>query len=349
MLGHEFAGVIEQTGSDVSEYTAGTRVGVVPNAGCGRCDACIIGKSNYCADYTAFGIDRHGAHATHVLIPGRFVLQGNVIPLPNDVVDADATLLEPCSCVINGVRAAHVSLGDTVVIYGAGPMGLLHVMICRLAGAAKIIAIDPLPDRLARAKSLGCDVVLCPQSENVLQRVRDETEGRMADVVITACPVAEVQAEAVALMNAFGRLCLFGGLPQGSQSLPLDTNRIHYKNLFVTGTTGGSVEDYRIALRLVQSHAPTAQFDHFRSVRAWAAGGRVSPRRWQERWEKLSSCEILLKDSACGRKANLSDRRRYRNAGYESGRLRSPWQNLRRRLSQVPPAAAGTRQGRRRS
>ena len=55
-------------------------------------------------------------------------------------------------------------------------------------------------------------------------------------------------------MNAFGRLCLFGGLPQGSQFLPLDTNRIHYKNLFVTGTTGGSVEDYRIALRMVQSH-----------------------------------------------------------------------------------------------
>jgi threonine dehydrogenase-like Zn-dependent dehydrogenase len=253
VLGHEFVGVVEETGAGVSAYPIGTRVGVVPNAGCGRCDACVAGKANYCAEYTAFGIDRDGAHAQFVRIPAQFVWQGNVIALPETVPDIEAALLEPCSCVVNGLRCAGVGLGDTVVVYGAGPMGLLHIMMSRLAGASQVIAVDPLAERLIRAQSTGCDLAINPQEDNVLERVRDATCGRGADVVITACPVASVQTEAVTLLASFGRLCLFGGLPRGSESVPLDTNLIHYKNLQVSGTTGGSAQDYRIALRLVQS------------------------------------------------------------------------------------------------
>jgi len=82
VLGHEFIGTIEQVGADVTGYPVGQRVGVVPNAGCGHCDACIRGQANYCPKYTAFGIDRDGSHTLFVEIPGRFVAQGNVIPLP---------------------------------------------------------------------------------------------------------------------------------------------------------------------------------------------------------------------------------------------------------------------------
>jgi threonine dehydrogenase-like Zn-dependent dehydrogenase len=253
VLGHEFAGVIDQVGSGVTGFAEGMRVGVAPNAGCGRCDMCLAGKSNYCPDYTALGIDRDGAHATHVLIPARFVTQGNVVLLPDAVRDAEASLLEPCSCVVNAVRGASVGLGDSVVIYGAGPMGLLHVMLCRLAGAAQVIAVDPVSDRLTRARALGCDLLINPLVQDVRQHVQAATEGRGAQVVITACPVAAVQTEAVTLLAPFGRLCLFGGLPKGHAGVPLETNLIHYKNLYVTGSTGGSIADYQLALRLVQS------------------------------------------------------------------------------------------------
>jgi threonine dehydrogenase-like Zn-dependent dehydrogenase len=251
VLGHEFVGVVEQSGSQVDAYRAGQRVGVAPNAGCGHCPACIRGLANYCPTYTAFGIDRDGAHALFVRIPGRFITQGNVIPLPDGVGDTEAALLEPFSCVVNGVRAANVQLGDTVAVYGAGPMGLMHAMLCRIAGAAKVIVVDPIEERLEQALSLGCDAAVSPRQEDVPKRLRHETGGSGVDVVITACPVAEVQSEAIRVLAPFGRLCLFGGLPPGSGSVALDTNAVHYGNLRVTGSTGGSVDDYRIALKLV--------------------------------------------------------------------------------------------------
>ncbi len=251
VLGHEFVGVIEQVGARVTEFRAGERVGVAPNAGCGQCVACIRGKSNYCPSYTAFGIDRDGGHAPFVRIPARFITQGNIVRLPASVTDQEASLLEPFSCVVNGVRMAEVGLGLAVVIYGAGPIGLLHAMLCRAAGASQVTVIDPLPARRQKALELGCDLTCNPLEDDIPARVRDATDGRGADVVITACPIARVQSEAVHLLAPFGRLCLFGGLPKSDGPVPLDTNAIHYGNFIVTGTTGGSVEDYRTALRLV--------------------------------------------------------------------------------------------------
>ncbi len=251
VLGHEFVGVVEQTGSRVEGFQPGDRIGVAPNAGCGQCEACIRGLSNYCPAYTAFGIDRDGAHAPFCRVPARFIWQGNLVRLPESVSDHEAALLEPFSCVVNGVQQSRVGLGDAVVIYGAGPIGLLHTMLCRAAGASCVIVVDPLPERLRRAVELGCDETINPLEHNVPPLVRAATDGRGADVVITACPVPQVQSEAVQLLAPFGRLCLFGGLPKDAGHVPVDTNAIHYGNLVVTGTTGGSVRDYRTALRLV--------------------------------------------------------------------------------------------------
>jgi threonine dehydrogenase-like Zn-dependent dehydrogenase len=211
----------------------------------------LSGRANYCPSYTAFGIDRDGGQAPLVKIPGRFVTQGNVIPLPDKVSDTDAALLEPFSCVVNGIRVARIELGDTVVIYGAGPMGLMHVMLCRIAGAARIIVVDPLGDRLEHARALGCDWTLDPSTDDVAALLERDTDGRGVDVVVAACPAPAVQAEAIRVLAPFGRLCLFGGLSKDTGRVSLDTNAIHYGNLLVTGSTGGSVADFRVALKLV--------------------------------------------------------------------------------------------------
>ena len=210
VLGHEFVGTIEQVGPS-ARLSRRERVGVAPNAGCGHCDACIRGQSNYCPQYTAFGIDRDGGHAPRVEIPGRFVAQGNVMPLPAAVSDREAALVEPFSCVVNGVRVSRSSWAIPWPSSG-GPIGLMHLMLCRIACARPVDHDRSLGRPAPPCPELGCDVTIDPAQDDVPDRIRRETEGRGADVVITACPVAEVQSQAVGLWLLYGRLCLFGAL-----------------------------------------------------------------------------------------------------------------------------------------
>jgi L-iditol 2-dehydrogenase len=253
VLGHEFSGVVARVGPRAGPFQIGQRVGVAPNMGCGRCDACAQGLPNMCPDYTAFGITLDGAHTEHVRIPAAAIAQGSVVPLPDTISYAEAALLEPLSCVVNSHRATRIELGDTVVIFGAGPIGLMHLMLAKCSGAAAVFVVDVQPHRLTRARELGATSTLDASQEDVLQGVRRATEGRGADVVVTACSIAAVQEQTLELLASFGRVCFFGGLPRDGSKVPLDTNLIHYKQLQVTGTTGGAPRDFRTALKLVAS------------------------------------------------------------------------------------------------
>lgn len=253
VLGHEFAGIVAEAGVSVQGFAAGSRVGVAPNFGCGRCEACIRGLANMCPDYSAFGIDRDGSHAAYVRIPAAAIAQGNVVELPAGMVWAEAALAEPLSCVLNAQRSVHLAAGETVLVYGLGPMGLLHVVLAAATGAARIIAVDPDARRLTAARAAGADVTVDSSRESAPEGVLAATGGRGVDVAITAAPVAGIVPEALALLAPFGRLCLFAGLLKGQSAVALDANLIHYRNLAVTGTTGGCNTDYRAALRLIAS------------------------------------------------------------------------------------------------
>jgi L-iditol 2-dehydrogenase len=253
ILGHEFAGTIASAGAHDREFPAGMRVAVAPNVGCGQCDLCTQGFTNMCPDYQAFGITWDGAHTEYVRLPGSAVAQGNIIPLPEHVSLQEAALIEPLSCVVNGNREARIRFGDAVVIVGAGPIGLLHLLLAKLSGAGKVIVADLRPSRLEAAEALGAEVTVNPAEEDPAGRIRHETEGRGADVVITACAVASVQQDSIGWLAPFGRVCFFGGLPSQEAAVPIDTNAIHYRNLLVTGVTGGSLRDFRLAARLIAS------------------------------------------------------------------------------------------------
>lgn len=253
ILGHEFVGTIEQAGARVANYRVGERVGIAPNIGCGSCEMCGRGLMNMCPDYSAFGINLDGSHTEFVRIPGPAILQGSVIRLANGVSSIEAALAEPLSCAVNGIRAARVEQGDVVLIYGAGPMGLMNLMLALLSGAAQVLVVDLNDARLEQARLLGAGQTLNPHHGSVKSWVMELTRNRGVNVVITAVPVADIQPEAVGLLAPFGRLCLFAGLPAGSPPTPLDTNAIHYKNLIVTGMTGGAPQDYRTALRLIEA------------------------------------------------------------------------------------------------
>ena len=251
ILGHEFAGVIEDVRGDAGRLKKGMRVGVAPNWGCGCCEACIRGLANYCPDYSAFGIESDGAHAEFVRVPAKAISQGNVVPLSDGLAWEEASLAEPLSCVVNAQSAVHIAPGDAVAVYGCGPMGLLHIILAAASGAGKVIALDINEARLESALKAGATHAVLSDKEDVAGRIKEITSG--LDVVITAVPVAAVISEGLDLLAPFGRLCLFAGLPKDKPEATINANAVHYKNLLVTGTTGGSNKDYRKALGLIQS------------------------------------------------------------------------------------------------
>lgn len=258
VLGHEFAGVIEE--SDSPQYTVGQRVGVAPNWGCGHCEACVRGMANYCPDFSAFGINLDGSHTEYVSIPAAVIAQGNLVPLSADSPWEITSLAEPLSCVVGAQRSMPLRTGDSVAVYGCGPMGMLHILLAAATGAREIIAIDTNEQRLAEARNNGATSVLVAGGEDIPQRIREITGGRGLDAAITAAPVAAIVKEALSLLTNFGRLCLFAGLPKDKPEVALDGNVIHYKNISVTGTTGGCNLDYRTALDLIESgRVPVAE------------------------------------------------------------------------------------------
>ena len=249
ILGHEFAGVIEKVGSAVSGYRPGMRAAVAPNYGCGVCDTCVSGNTQMCSASEALGVSLDGGFAEFVRIPGAAVRQGNVSLLEEGISFQEAALAEPLSCVYNAYQRIGIRPGDTVLVIGAGPIGIMHARVAVMAGAARVFINDLSAERL----DLACRLVpeLTAIRENLKETLTRETGGRLADVVITAASVPVIQEQAFSLAGLNGRIMFFGGLPKGKSTVSLDTNEIHYKQLTISGTTRQSLTQYRDCLRLI--------------------------------------------------------------------------------------------------
>lgn len=246
---HEFAGVIEKLGKLVSGYTVGQRVTVAPNIGCGICNYCVSGNSHHCSELKAIGIHLDGGFAEYVRIPAAAIKLGNVTPIADSVSFAAAASNEALSCAYNAFERYGVNPGETVVIIGAGAIGLMHAKLAKMAGAAKVILNDLSEERLAVCAKIEPSLVTV--KDNLLERVMQETGGLGAEVVITACSAAQAQSASFDLAALDGRVNFFGGLPKGKSCVELDTNIIHYKQLSVTGTTRASHNHYRTTLRFI--------------------------------------------------------------------------------------------------
>lgn len=249
VIGHEMSGVVEAVGEGVSQYKAGDRVCVAPNYNPVSSKLVVEGMGHLEPSYRALGIHEHGAFAEYIRIPKEAVLQGNVFPIADHVSYAAAALAEPLACVYNAYEKAQTGPGDVVLIVGAGPIGLMHAKISRMAGAGKVVIADLNPERLELAKSI--DPKLITVVGDAGEEIEKLTDGRGADVVITACPVAAAQTRALEIAGVNGRVIFFGGLPKGKSQVPLDTNIIHYKQLVVTGTTRQSLGHFQKVLDLI--------------------------------------------------------------------------------------------------
>ena len=249
VIGHEMAGVIEKVGKNVTAYRPGERVAVAPNMGCGICDDCISGNSHMCKDYKALGVSLDGGFAEYVKIPANAVRAGNLVPLAEHVSFAEAAITEALSCVYNGISQCHIRPGDVVLVIGAGPIGIMHAMMAKMSGAAKVYVNDIAENRLETCREI--DASFLTVKDNVVETIQKDTDGHGADVVITACPVPEAQQNALKVAANYGRICFFGGLPADRQEVPLNSNLIHYKQLIVTGSTRASLKQFKDSLGFV--------------------------------------------------------------------------------------------------
>jgi L-iditol 2-dehydrogenase len=251
--GHEVVGTIAQVGAGLSGYHAGQRVFVAPNMGCGHCRQCISGSNNVCADYQAIGITLDGAFAEYMRIPSAAVRQGCVMPVSDGVDPAVATLIEPFACVVRGQRPLAIRPGETVLVIGAGPIGIMHLKLALFSGAGKVLVSERAVERVDQALRSGASRVIRPEVEDLAAAVSEETNGQGADVIIVAAPAHAAQEEALHLAAIGGRINFFGGLPKDRPTINFDSNIVHYKELIVTATTACSTQDCRQSAEIINS------------------------------------------------------------------------------------------------
>jgi L-iditol 2-dehydrogenase len=288
VLGHEITGTVVALGDGAALHTpvrVGQRVTAVPGIPCRACRFCNTGHENLCRRRAALGYRYDGGFAEYMAVPAIGVEAGSVYPVADSLSDAEAALAEPLACVVNGQRKSDVRLGDVVLVIGAGPIGLMHTQLSRLAGARKVLVSEPAAQRRALAAQLGASRTIDPTQEDLPAIVKEETDGDGADVVVAAIGITGIVNQLLAAARPGGRVNLFAGY-SGAGEATIEANLIHYGELIVTGTSGCTREDFRQALHLLTSgqlnvrplvthHFPLEQIDAaFHTTRS-GAGLRV--------------------------------------------------------------------------
>lgn len=253
VLGHEVAGEIVQVGDGVEGWAVGDRVQVIAAIPDGTCYQCRRGYQTVCENLESIGYQYDGGFAELMRVPAKVLAVDGVNRIPDGLSPAEAALTEPLACVLNGQELARVGEGDSVVVVGAGPIGCLHVRLARARGATCVILIDVNPTRLELASRVQPDHVINGAEQDPVEAVLDLTDGRGADVVITAAAAKAPQEQALSMAVPRGRVSLFGGLPKDDPIIRSDSNLIHYRELSVVGAYGSTPRHNREALGLIAS------------------------------------------------------------------------------------------------
>ncbi len=229
VVGHEFAGEVAALGPGVTEFQVGQLVTAEGHIICGHCQACRTGNGHICKNTRIIGVDRDGAFAEFIAMPATNVMTLDGIPTEIGAI------MDPMGNAFHTVLTAEIP-GSTVFIVGCGPIGCFAVGIARAAGAAKVIASDVNPNRLALAKKMGAHVLINAAKDDVVRSVLAETGGEGVDVVCEMSGVPAALHQAFATIRMGGRVQLLG-IPKGE--VPVDfAGEIIFKGITLYGVIG---------------------------------------------------------------------------------------------------------------
>jgi len=246
ILGHEVSGYIADMGKNVKNLKIGQAVAPDMIVKCGTCKACRTGRENRCSHptYQQFG----GGYGDYVRVP-----QKNIHTLRPDANMKAVAFMEPLACVVRGQNMFNLYPGETELVIGAGPIGLMHMQVARAFGA-KVIVSDPIESRLEKAKELGAEYVVNPEKEDLNEVVQDATDGWGLDAAVITVGSAKLVETTMALLAPGGRLNIFAGIyPKDKGFANLDANAIHYGEFIITGSADSTPENMHHALEFIQN------------------------------------------------------------------------------------------------
>lgn len=227
IVGHEFGGEIVELGPGTEGPSVGTRVAVDPVVSCGRCYACSVGRPNVCSDLEVFGVHRDGGFAEYVAVPA-----ANVHEIPADWPWEKASLVEPFTIAANVLSRVQCTGNDRVLVYGAGPIGLVILQAAKRLGA-QVLITDIQESRLELARSMGADLVVNSKEKGVREAVMEWTEGLGVPVVIDAVGLPGLFQEALELACPTGRI---GVLGFSKDPAPIQQFEVTRKELTIVGS-----------------------------------------------------------------------------------------------------------------
>ncbi|MDR3337395.1 MAG: galactitol-1-phosphate 5-dehydrogenase [Treponema sp.] len=230
ILGHEFSGSIEKAGKAVKGFSTGDRVTVPPLVPCEKCKWCQMGEYSLCEDYNYYGSRCDGAMAEYIAVKEK-----NLLRLPSQISYEDAATSDPCANGLHAMARSGFKSGESVVIYGAGPIGLFALQYAKKNGASKIIAVDVWPEKLNIAKSLGADVIINAKEADVPEKVKRETGGGV-NVAIDFSGVPAAQLSCIHCVSKLGRVVLLGISHKGLELSEKEVDLIMREQLDLRGS-----------------------------------------------------------------------------------------------------------------
>ncbi|MGM0367695.1 MAG: zinc-dependent alcohol dehydrogenase [Actinomycetota bacterium] len=230
VFGHEWAGDIVEIGEGVEDFSVGDRVAAMNSVPCFKCYYCKLERYSMCENI----VYNNGAYAEYIRVP-EDILKINTLKIPDSVSYKEAALTEPLACVVHGLDESNVEVGDTAVVNGAGPIGLMYVALLKLNGA-RVISTDLSSERLKKAEEFGADFTInAAETSNQIGAVKELTEeGKGVDVAIEATGNPKVWEMTILMARKGGLVNLFGGCPSGT-SINIDTKLLHYSELTIKG------------------------------------------------------------------------------------------------------------------
>ena len=260
IIGHEIAGEIVEVGAEVNasygtQWQVGDRVQVIAAVPCGDCYECSKGWMEVCQNQTSVGYQYDGGFAEFMIVPRQVLKVDGLNRIPDNVGFDEASAAEPFACAINAQEQLGIGPGDTVVVCGAGPIGCMHIRIARgVHQCGPVYLVDVNAERLAMsADAVHPDEVINAADGDVVARVLELTNGRGADVIITATAANITQEQAIAMAARNGRISFFGGLPKTNPTITCDSNLVHYRQLHIHGANGSAPSHNKKALEYIST------------------------------------------------------------------------------------------------